>query len=158
MFIIARAVSYSTLFISLFLILLPQRILGASGIVRPAALGLAGVAGIIVATLGAAIAVWCILTFATIGQGTPAPFDPPRRLVVRGPYRFVRNPMYLGAMLALCGAAMVYRSSDLLGYVIGFGSIMQVLVVYNEEPTLLRQFGADYNAYLSRVPRWLPHS
>src|SRR5436853_491 len=74
------------------------------------------VAGIVIGTAGAAVALWCIFTFAFIGIGTPAPFDPPRRLVIEGPYRFVRNPMYIGAGLALAGAALFYWSLALLGY------------------------------------------
>ena len=66
---------------------------------------------------GGALALWCILAFALVGKGTPAPFDPPRRLVVAGPYRYVRNPMYIGAGLALTGAAMFYGSLRLLSYV-----------------------------------------
>jgi len=66
------------------------------------------VAGILVGVAGGPLALWCILAFATVGKGTPAPFDPPRHLVVAGPYRYVRNPMYIGAGLALAGAAIFY--------------------------------------------------
>lgn len=106
--------------------------------------------------LGGAIALWCILAFVTLGKGTPAPFDPPRRLVVRGPYRYVRNPMYIGAGLALAGAALFYRSPSLLGYAAGFLVAMHLLVVFYEEPTLTRLFGDDYSAYRASVRRWLP--
>jgi protein-S-isoprenylcysteine O-methyltransferase Ste14 len=101
-------------------------------------------AGVLAALFGAAISVWCILTFVWVGRGTPAPFDPPRRLVVRGPYRFVRNPMYLGAALALAGAAIVYRSLALLGYLVVLGVLTQGLVTWYEERTLNRLFGSDY--------------
>ena len=105
MFVVFRAITYATLFIGFLLVFLPARVLAWSGIVRPAALGAAQLAGIVVGASGAALAVWCIITFAVTGRGTPAPFDPPRRLVVVGPYRLVRNPMYVGAGLALAGAA-----------------------------------------------------
>jgi protein-S-isoprenylcysteine O-methyltransferase Ste14 len=108
-----------------------------------------------VGVAGGALALWCIATFALIGQGTPAPFDPPRKLVVQGPYRYVRNPMYLGAALALSGAALFYRSAPLFGYTGLFLLVMHVLVVSYEEPTLARLFGADYEAYRARVGRWL---
>jgi protein-S-isoprenylcysteine O-methyltransferase Ste14 len=91
-----------------------------------------------------------------VGKGTPAPFDPPRRLVIRGPYRYLRNPMYLGAALALLGAALFYRSLPLLGYVGGFLLVTHGFVVWYEEPTLGRLFGAEYQAYRTRVRRWLP--
>jgi protein-S-isoprenylcysteine O-methyltransferase Ste14 len=106
--------------------------------------------------VGGALAVWCIVTFAFAGKGTPAPFDPPRKLVVAGPYRFVRNPMYLGAALALGGAAVVYRSPPLLGYVALFLLAAHLFVVGYEEPKLARLFGEQYGAYRARVRRWLP--
>ena len=99
---------------------------------------------------------WCILSFAVIGRGTPAPFDPPRRLVVRGPYRYVRNPMYLGAGLALAGAALFYQSGALLGYASGFLVLMHLFVLLYEEPTLGRTFGQDYETYRQQVRRWWP--
>src|SRR4051812_10453821 len=97
MFVLFRAITYSTLFIGFLLVFLPGRVLAWSGIVRPATFGPAQAAGILLVVVGAALALWCILTFALSGRGTPAPFDPPRRLVVAGPYRLVRNPMYVGA-------------------------------------------------------------
>src|SRR5437667_5160575 len=114
MFVLVRAVTYATLFIGLVLIYLPAQFLSGSGIVRPEIIGVRQVAGMIIGAMGATIALWCVFTFAFIGKGTPAPFDPPRRLVVRGPYRFVRNPMYIGAATALLGAALFYGSRSLL--------------------------------------------
>ncbi len=99
---------------------------------------------------------WCILTFALLGRGTPAPFDPPRRLVVRGPYRYVRNPMYLGAGLALAGAALFYETGVLWAYAGGFLVLTHLLVVLYEEPTLRRTFGEDYETYCRQVRRWWP--
>jgi protein-S-isoprenylcysteine O-methyltransferase Ste14 len=99
---------------------------------------------------------WCILTFALVGKGTPAPFDPPRRLVIAGPYRYLRNPMYLGAVLALSGAALFYRSIALLGYAVLFLIITHLFVVSYEEPTLTRVFGQQYHAYRAAVRRWVP--
>lgn len=156
MFLIARAITYSALFIGLVLLFLPARVLSWSGISPPAAIGTAQIAGMAVGALGAAIALWCIVTFAFVGKGTPAPFDPPRRLVVRGPYRSVRNPMYIGAALALAGAALFYQSLALLGYAGVFLLAMHVFIVAYEEPTLRRTFGADYEAYCGRVRRWWP--
>ena len=154
--VLIRAATYATLFIGVVLVYLPAQTLSWAGVARPERLGLTQVAGIIATASGAALAVWCILNFVIIGRGTPAPFDPPRRLVVRGPYRHVRNPMYLGASLALVGAALYYQTAALLAYVGGFLLLMHVVVVSYEEPTLRRAFGEDYDAYCRQVRRWWP--
>ncbi|MGO8759397.1 MAG: methyltransferase family protein [Terracidiphilus sp.] len=156
MFVLIRTLTYATLFIGFVLVYLPARLLAWSGIVRPAAMGWPQVGGLIVVSAGAVIALSCVFAFAFIGKGTPAPFDPPRRLVIRGPYRFVRNPMYLGAALALAGAALFYKSTALAAFVAGFLLVTHLFVVIYEEPTLHRTFGPDYQAYCHRVHRWRP--
>jgi protein-S-isoprenylcysteine O-methyltransferase Ste14 len=156
MFVLVRAITYSVLFIGLVLIYLPASLLSWSGIVRPLAIEVQQVAGMVIGSAGAAVAVWCIFTFASVGRGTPAPFDPPRRLVIGGPYRFVRNPMYIGAGLALAGAALFYESLPLLGYTGLFFLATHLLVMWYEEPALRRTFGQDYEAYCGRVRRWWP--
>jgi protein-S-isoprenylcysteine O-methyltransferase Ste14 len=156
MFVLARAATYSTLFIGLLLIFLPNRILSSTGIPQPASVAAWQVAGMLLGASGAALALTCIVTFVFVGKGTPAPFDPPRRLVVRGPYRLVRNPMYLGAALALSGAALFYQSMLLLGYAGVFFIITHVFVLLYEEPTLRQTFDGDYEVYCLRVGRWWP--
>ena len=156
MFVLARAVTYATLFIGLVLVFLPARVLNAAGVVWPAAIGVWQVAGILIAVAGAALALWCILTFVFAGRGTPAFFDPPRRLVVQGPYGVVRNPMYLGAATAVLGAALFYGSLALAGYAGLFLLAMHLFVVRYEEPTLRRLFGQEYRAYCDRIGRWWP--
>lgn len=135
---------------------LPARLLSWSGIVRPVTIGPAQVAGVVLGASGASLALWCIVTFVVIGRGTPAPFDPPRRLVIAGPYRWLRNPMYLGAGLALAGAALFYESWALLGYCAAFVFVTHLFVVAYEEPTLRATFGAPYVRYCERVRRWWP--
>jgi protein-S-isoprenylcysteine O-methyltransferase Ste14 len=154
--VLVRALTYATLFIGFLLVFLPGRLLTGAGVARPVRLASPQLAGMVVAAAGAAIALWCILTFALVGRGTPAPFDPPRRLVVRGPYGHVRNPMYLGAGLALAGAALFYETGVLWAYAAGFLVLTHLLVVLYEEPTLRRIFGADYETYCRRVRRWWP--
>ncbi len=154
MFVVLRAVTYAALFIGVLFVYLPGRLLSAVGIDRPAVIGVPQIAGMIIGTIGGAIALWCVFTFAFIGKGTPAPFDPPRRLVIRGPYRFVRNLMYIGAGLALLGAALFYGSSSILIYAGVFFLATHLFVVLYEEPTLRRTFGAEYQAYCHRVGRW----
>ena len=156
MFIAFRAITYATLFIGFSLIYLPSRVLAWSGIVRPAAIQWPQIVGVIVGSAGAVVALWCVFTFASIGKGTPAPFDPPLRLVIRGPYCFVRNPMYIGAALALAGAALFYKSALLLAYAAAFLVVCHLFVLAYEEPTLRRTFGSEYEAYCRRVKRWRP--
>jgi len=156
MFVVVRAVTYAVMFIGLVLIYVPARLLSWSGIVRPAAIEGQQVVGMIIGAAGAVVALWCIFTFASAGRGTPAPFDPPRRLVIQGPYRFVRNPMYIGAGLALAGAALFYESWSLLGYTSFFFFATHLFVVSYEEPVLRRTFGQEYEAYCGRVKRWWP--
>jgi protein-S-isoprenylcysteine O-methyltransferase Ste14 len=156
MFVLVRTLTYSALFIGLLLVYLPARLLSWSGIVRPATIAAPQVAGMVVGAAGAAVAVWCIFTFAFVGRGTPAPFDPPRRLVIHGPYRFVRNPMYIGAGLALAGATLFYQSWPLLVYAGLFLLVTHLFVVWYEEPTLRRTFEQEYEAYCRQVQRWWP--
>ena len=158
MFVLIRALTYATLFIGLVLIFLPSRVLSVSGITQPAATGLWQIAGMFFGVVGAALALACIFTFVFVGKGTPAPFDPPRRLVTQGPYRWVRNPMYIGAAFALSGAALYYRSLALLAYAGVFLLITHLFVVAYEEPTLRRTFGKDYEAYCQQAGRWWPRA
>ncbi len=151
-----RAIAYGTLFVGFLFIYLPARILSWVGIARPEAMAWPQIAGIIITSAGAAVALWCVVSFIWIGRGTPAPFDPPRKLLIRGPYRFVRNPMYIGAGLALAGAALFFASVSLLVYGALFVFAAHFIVVFYEEPTLRRSFGAEYDAYCRQVRRWVP--
>src|SRR5262245_23079499 len=116
LFVLLRALVYASAFIATLLVFVPRRILGPERLATAVPSDPLTLAGVVVTVIGSIVALWCIGTFIVLGRGTPAPFDPPRRLVVRGPYRYVRNPMYLGAGLALAGAALVYRSVALLAY------------------------------------------
>jgi protein-S-isoprenylcysteine O-methyltransferase Ste14 len=156
MVVLMRALTYATLFIGLLLVFVPQQILAATGIVRPERIGPAQIAGLVMIAVGGVLALSCVLTFALIGKGTPAPFDPPRRLVRAGPYARVRNPMYIGAALALFGAALFFGSAPLALYATAFLVVIHLFVVFYEEPTLHRLFGASYDEYRSNVHRWMP--
>lgn len=94
--------------------------------------------------------------FGVVGRGTPAPFDPPVRLVVRGPHRYVRNPMYVGAVVANLGWALWFESLPITIYAASWWLMAHLFVVFYEEPTLQRLFGAEYEAYRAAVHRWLP--
>ena len=151
-----RAMTYAALFMGLVLIYVPANILSWSGIDRPLTMEVRQITGMIIGTFGAVVALWCIFTFVSLGKGTPAPFDPPRRLVIQGPYRFVRNPMYIGAGLSLGGAAFFYDSLPLLGYTGIFFLIAHLFVILYEEPVLRRTFGREYEVYCHQTKRWWP--
>lgn len=119
-----------------------------SGVRRFVALALLG--------LGAALYVWCVVDFATIGRGTPAPIDAPKRLVMRGPYRASRNPMYLAVLTAIAGWATLFANRGLWLYAAVVAAAFHVFVTGYEEPKLRDLFGAEYEGYCARVPRWLP--
>lgn len=112
--------------------------------------------GMVPIAVGTGIVLWCIVDFALNGQGTLAPIDPPRQLVMRGLYRYVRNPMYLGVATILLGEALLFASSSLLWNALGFLISTHCFVVFYEEPDLSRRFGESYDMYRRKVHRWLP--
>lgn len=91
--------------------------------------------------LGAALVLWCAWAFASAGEGTPAPMDPPKRLVATGLYRMVRNPMYIGLVLILLGESIVFASLPVLRHAVFVWLCFHLFVVLNEEPALRRKFG-----------------
>lgn len=105
---------------------------------------------------GLSLMVAAIGYFGVVGRGTPAPFDPPTRLVVRGPHRWMRNPMYVGAFMANVGWALWFESLPVAIYAFSWLLLAHLFVVFYEEPTLQRLFGPEYDAYRARVRRWLP--
>jgi protein-S-isoprenylcysteine O-methyltransferase Ste14 len=106
--------------------------------------------------LASALLVACIVEFARSGRGTLSPADPPRHLVVRGLYRFVRNPMYLSVATLVLGEVLLTGSRGLAWYLAIWFLAVNVFVIGYEEPTLRRQFGPSYDEYTRRVGRWLP--
>lgn len=105
--------------------------------------------------LGVVTYLWCAGAFALIGKGTPAPIDPPKVLVVRGPYRWTRNPMYVAVLSLLSGEALFFGSGTLLVYAAAWLIIFSLFVRLYEEPTLQQKFGEPYQEYCASVPRWL---
>ena len=106
--------------------------------------------------LGLVLIVATARMFGTAGRGTLAPWDPPQRLVVRGIYRHVRNPMMSGALLVLLGEALLSACLPLLSWFAAVGIIYAVYIPLSEEPGLVRRFGEDYLTYRRNVPRWVP--
>lgn len=112
--------------------------------------------GLVLIVLGAALLVACIWEFGRSGRGTLSPIDPPRVLVVRGLYRYVRNPMYLSVTTIVLGELILTRSRDLLLYWVIWFAVVNVFVIAYEEPALRRQFGGSYDRYSQAVGRWIP--
>jgi len=112
--------------------------------------------GALLMVFGGAIVASCLLAFVIRGHGTPAPFDPPEIFVAAGPYKYVRNPMYLGAWLLLAGAGLCRRSGSMVLFAMAWILVVHLFVVTLEEPGLRGRFGAAYEDYCRRVHRWLP--
>ena len=105
---------------------------------------------------GLGLAGWCVDLFNVEGRGTPVPFDPPKRFVASGPYRFVRNPMAIGLWLVLAGQALLYQSCVVAIYLLIVVALVAAFVRFVEEPDLERRFGASYRSYKQQIPRWIP--
>lgn len=112
--------------------------------------------GLLVAGVGAVIAATCVAVFVSRGRGTPAPFDAPREFVASGPYRYVRNPMYIGGGLVMLGAGLWLRSPSIVGLSALFILVFHLFVLVYEEPKLEDRFGSSYRQYKASVNRWLP--
>lgn len=112
--------------------------------------------GLVLALLGTALVVSCVVVFVVRGEGTPAPFDAPRKFVAAGPYRWVRNPMYLGAFAVLAGSGLAFRSPSVVALGFAAAVLAHAFVVLFEEPTLERRFGDGYREYRRTTNRWLP--
>jgi protein-S-isoprenylcysteine O-methyltransferase Ste14 len=106
--------------------------------------------------VGAAALLWCVWNFARLGRGTPAPIDAPKRLVVAGAHRWVRNPMYLAVLGVIAGWALLFQSQEVLAYLASMALLFHLVVVLYEEPLLRRQFGPEYQRYCVSVRRWWP--
>lgn len=137
-------------------VLVPYLLLTSRNAPPPVPLGPLRYAGAIPVLLGASFYFWCAWDFTFAGRGTPAPFDPPRELVVRGLYRYVRNPMYVGIVSLLVGEALLFQSRWLMEYAVTAFIFYHLLVILYEEPTLKRKFGDSYKRYSESVPRWIP--
>src|SRR5687767_4478981 len=116
------------------------------------------IAAIVLMVIGGAIMIRCVWDFAWTGRGTPAPWDPPRRLVIAGLYRYVRNPMYVGMGVFLLGEALLLPEITrgmLIVMAAAWVAVTAFIVLY-EEPTLRRLFAEDYQTYCRHVRRWIP--
>jgi protein-S-isoprenylcysteine O-methyltransferase Ste14 len=113
------------------------------------------VGGVLLAA-GSGVLISAFAQFAIEGLGTPAPIAPTATLVVRGLYRYVRNPMYLAVLAAILGQGLVLSRPVLFVYAAGVAAAFATFVHFYEQPTLARRYGAQYEAYLREVPGWWP--
>jgi protein-S-isoprenylcysteine O-methyltransferase Ste14 len=149
-----KGIAAATIFLGFWLWYVPFRWMGVETRVLPSWWQL--LIGCTLLCLGAIVALSCVFRFAQTGRGTPAPIDPPRRLVHRGPYRWVRNPMYLGFASLLLGEAVLFGSLAILVLWAVLMAVLHAFVIWYEEPALERKFGEEYRAYRQHVNRWLP--
>jgi len=155
LFAFARSTVVSALFVSLWVWFIPRWIgMSKNVTLAPAP----GVLAVVLMTIGAAIMLRCVWDFAWTGRGTPAPFDPPRHLVVRGLYRWVRNPMYVGMGTFLAGEALLLPAitREMLLVMAAAWLLVTIFIIVYEEPTLHRLFGDEYDEYRRHVRRWIP--
>jgi len=116
----------------------------------------AEIPGAILGVVGAVLVLTCAGVFISRGRGTPAIFDAPRAFVAIGPYKFVRNPMYIGGLILLIGFGLYERSISILFLTLLLFLLVHLFVLFYEEPTLTRKFGSSYQEYRGAVRRWIP--
>lgn len=153
--------AFKTLLWSIFVpgtvaVLIPYWLLSSGWAFFALRLGAFRFLGLPLMLLGALIYCWCAWDFTFTGKGTPAPFDPPQELVIKGPYRLVRNPMYVFVLLTIIGAAIFFENAILLVYAALVFTFFHLWVIGYEEPTLHRKFGTAYARYCAAVARWIP--
>ena len=152
--LLAKVVIFTVLVPGTIAVAIPYSLLTEEQVPHTGPLGLLGLLAL---TLGVTFYLWCAWDFASAGRGTPAPIDPPRMLVARGLYRVVRNPMYVGVLLILIGESIIFSSLAILQYTLVVWLMFHLFVVFYEEPTLRKKFGATYDEYRKSVSRWVPH-
>jgi protein-S-isoprenylcysteine O-methyltransferase Ste14 len=116
------------------------------------------ITGIIVAIAGTTLLLYTIMLFGLFGNGTLAPWTPTQKLVVKGPYRYVRNPMISGVFFILVGECLFFHSTAIAIWAVIFFGINTTYFILIEEPSLESRFGAEYRMYKKHVGRWLPRT
>ena len=154
--IVVRALIFIVLVSGAVVFAIPYVLLTGAGPASHVSLGVFRWAGLALAAVGSWAYLACVYDFITAGRGTPAPYDPPRKLVSRRLYRHVRNPMYLSLLSVLLAGAIGLESPILFGYAAVVAVAVHLFVILYEEPHLARRFGAAYENYRRTVPRWFP--
>jgi protein-S-isoprenylcysteine O-methyltransferase Ste14 len=137
-------------------VLIPYRLASSTATRGTVPLGSFRYFGLALIAAGILIYLWCACDFAFAGKGTPAPIDPPKELVIRGLYKHVRNPMYVGVLSLVLGQALIFEALALFVYAGFLFLAFNLFVLFYEEPALTRKFGEAYRSYCKAVPRWIP--
>jgi protein-S-isoprenylcysteine O-methyltransferase Ste14 len=137
-------------------IYIPYLLLSSPSAPPPMEIGPIRYSGSIPILIGTLIYLRCAFDFTFAGRGTPAPIDPPKELVVKGLYRYVRNPMYVGVLSILLGETILFPSRPLFTYTAVVFLFFNLFVLLYEEPILRHKFGESYQRYCKSVPRWIP--
>ncbi|MGA9058565.1 MAG: isoprenylcysteine carboxylmethyltransferase family protein [Terriglobia bacterium] len=155
LFLALRSVIYMSGFLLFFgwIALLVRTFDQSFGVSLPAA---SEIPGAILVVVGAILVLACAGVFISRGRGTPAIFDAPRAFVAIGPYKYVRNPMYIGGLVLLIGFGLYERSISILFLTLPLFLLVHSFVLFYEEPTLTRKFGSSYQEYRRAVRRWIP--
>ena len=135
------------------MVLIPIRVVSSSYRLT-VEIGLLRYFGVLPGLIGIIILFWCLWEFLLKGKGTPAPYQPPKKLVVSGLYRFTRNPMYVGVICVLLGESFLFESALLFIYAGVMFLIFHIWIIITEEPYLRSTFGESYKRYCESVPRW----
>jgi len=154
--IIIKTLLFTLLLPGVFLVLVPYFLLSSFGDRFAVDIGPFRFIGFIPLLFGVFVYIRCAWSFASKGKGTPAPIDPPKKLVVQGLYKYARNPMYIGVLFILIGEGILFASVLLGFYVFLVFVCFHLFVVVYEEPALRARFGDSYRIYCDSVPRWIP--
>lgn len=151
-----RNVFWTVLIPGTVTIYFPRLILGRRVSALPEKWSTAPYLSFLLMAVGTAVLIKCIWDFAAVGRGTLSFVDAPKKLVIVGLYRYVRNPMYIGVLLVLLGETMWFKCVALLEYTAGWFAVVNLAVLLYEEPTLRHRFGESYDRYCRSVHRWWP--
>lgn len=154
--LLLRTIFFTLLFPGSVTVLIPYFLITSDPNLRFPSNAWLGLGGLILIIAGYSGLLTCIREFYTVGQGTLAAIDPPKKLVVKGLYRYVRNPMYVSVITVLLGESIFFWSVRILWEALIFGIIVNIYVRFFEEPKLQSEFGREYQKYTQSVRRWIP--
>jgi len=143
------------LLLPFFIVWIPHQIIGSPEHMYSFEIGDGRYFGLVLIPLGILLYLWCAINFVFAGKGTPIPFTPTKQLIVTGPYRWVRNPMYIAGVFVLLGESLLFQSIGIFIYCLVLFVLFNVQV-FIEETMLADQFGSVYDQYRKHVPRWIP--